>query len=515
MTQPARFSLFAEQHPVEQSQLNMVLNCSKPRPGRENIVRYGALVFQQDRLGRFFSHSITENKRVRVLILLLVFVCNLALAQSPEPPRAIALIPLDSRPATSSLPVAVGAVGGVRVVTPMAELLGNATRSADADAIRAWVEATQPTGMIVSLDALAYGGLVQSRSSTLTADEAWDRLWPVWLWHLSMPVSAFVVIPRHPDAVDRERNLEVIRRALDWAENGTLKHLYVTWDDALSGSPAPQEGETIRQQAEARGLNNVLVHPGADEVASTLVSRLILEQSRAKPRVRVRFSNPAASVRVIAYEGQPLTESFHQQARAVGFELVESGSRADLTLFVFNGGNPRTAALEVSRLQDQTPVALVDVEAVNRANTVLMQNVLISGAFARLASFAAWGTPGNNIGSALAHAALFVARGSSVASSSLLARSFVNDYLYSSLVRSTLRQTRQERDFANDDTRQALLERLRTGLNGFRLGAYRFSLEDAFFPWSRSFEISVRLRTILPTPICPPTCMDGQRSANR
>ncbi len=452
---------------------------------------------------------------MRVLILLLVFVCNLALAQSPEPPRAIALIPLDSRPATSSLPVAVGAVGGVRVVTPEANLLGNATRSADANAIRAWVEATQPAEMIVSLDALAYGGLVQSRSSTLTADEAWDRLWPVWLWHLSMPVSAFVVIPRHPDAVNRERNLNVIRRALDWAEDGTLKHLYVTWDDALSGSPAPQEGETIRRAAEARGLNNVLVHPGADEVASTLVSRLILERSRAKPRVRVRFSDPAASARIVAYEGQPLLESFRNQARAVGLEPVESGARADLTVFVFNGGNPRNAALEVSRLQDQTPVALVDVEAVNRANTVLVQNLLVSGAFARLASFAAWGTPGNNIGGALAQAALFAVRGSSVASSSLLARSFVNDYVYSSLVRSALRQTRTERDFANDDARQALLERLQTGLNGFRLGAYRFSLEDAFFPWSRSFEIGLQLRTILPTPICPPTCVDVKRSAGR
>ena len=447
---------------------------------------------------------------MRVLITFLIFVCNLALAQSPESPRAIALIPLDSRPATSSLPVAIGAVGGVRVVTPAAELLGNATRSADTDAIRAWVEATQPAGMIVSLDALAYGGLVQSRSSQITTDEAWDRLWPVWLWHLSAPVSAFVVIPRHPDAVDRERNLNVIRRALDWAEDGTLDHLYVTWDDALSGSPAPQEGEALRAEAEARGLKNVLVYPGADEAASTMVSKLVLETVRKRPRLRVRFSDPAAAARVINYEGQPLIESVQNQARAVGLEFVPDGP-ADVELYIFNGGDPRRATLEITRNQELLPVALVDVENVNRANVGLVRTLLTSGAFARLAAFGAWGTPGNNIGSALAQAALFITHGASIASSSLLARSFVNDYLYSSLVRSALRQTRTERDFANGETKAALMERLQTGLNGFRLGAYRFTLEDAFFPWSRSFEIGVQLRTISPTPVCPPTCVDGKR----
>lgn len=171
-------------------------------------------------------------------------------------------------------------------------MLGTAVKPADAPAIRGWLDTVQPSALIVSLDALAYGGLVQSRTSPISADAAWDNLWSAWFWHLSIPVYGFVVIPRAPDAVDRERNLEVIRRSLDWAADGTLQRLYVTWDDALAGSPAPLEGAKIRGEVESRGLKNVFVHPGADEVASALTASLMLERFKLKPKVRFKFSDP-------------------------------------------------------------------------------------------------------------------------------------------------------------------------------------------------------------------------------
>ncbi len=449
---------------------------------------------------QLFSSRITQNKIVRLFFLLIVFLSSITLAQS----NSIALVPLDSRPANVSLPVAIAASGNLEMVTPPLAMLGNAVQPADAQAIRTWLDTIQPSALIVSLDALAYGGLVQSRSSQISSDEAWNNLWAAWFWHLLSPVYAFVVIPRAPDAVDRNRNLELIRRALDWAADGTLQRLFITWDDALPGSPAPTEGAQIRAEVETRGLKNVFVHPGADEVASVLTASLLLERQNLRPSIRVKFSDPTAASSLIApYEGQTLVQSVHDQAIAIGLKPSET---ADLELYVFNGGDPRKAALEIGADQRRGLVALADVNAVNQTNPKLIQDLLASGGFSRLAGFAAWGTPGNNIGAALAQATMFAVYGESDASNAVLARGYVNDYLYSSLLRPKLRQGQLEANFANDNLRQELRSGLQTQLKSFRLGTTKFKVIDAYFPWLRSFEIGFNLESLKTSTACQPVC---------
>jgi Protein of unknown function (DUF4127) len=420
----------------------------------------------------------------------------------------VALVPLDSRPATSTLPGMIGAAGKLEVNVPNLEHLGNATRPTDAQAVLAGVDQADPITAIVSLDALAYGGLVQSRTSRITADDAWDKLWPVWLMHLSRQVWAFMVIPRFPDAVDRERNLSVIRRAIDWAEDGTITRLYIAWDDALSGSPAPAEGQALRDDVAKRGLNNVIVYPGADEVASVMVARLALDRAKLRPRVRVRFSDPDARTKIVPYEGQSLEESVTNQAQALGLEVTDAD--ADFEIYVYNGGDARKAGLEVTADQRRLPVALADVQSVNRANLTLAGDLVLTGAFADLAAFAAWGTPGNNIGTALSQGAMRALAGGNRAAYRLLAFEYANDYLYSSFVRAEIRQTRLESAFSAPDANSELYKRVSSRLGLLRLGGYVFTLEDAVFPWGRSFEARLSV-TDIPASLgdCPKkACVD-------
>ncbi len=423
-------------------------------------------------------------------------VVGAALASHTEPggtPSArttqsgrVSLVPLDSRPATSSLPGMVGAAGKLEVSLPDAASLGDANRPTDAQSVLASVERSDPVAAIVSLDALAYGGLVQSRSSRIAADQAWSNLWPVWLMHLSRRVWAFAVIPRHPDAVDRARNLDVIRRAIDWAEDGTLERLYIAWDDALPGSPATAEGQALREEVARRGLKNVKVYPGADEVASVMVARFALERARLKPRVRVRFSDPESRTKVVPYEGQSLEESVANQAQAVGLEVTED--RADFEIYVYNGGDARQSGLEITADQRRLPVALADVQSVNRANLTLASDLVGTGAFADLAAFSAWGTPGNNIGTALSQGAMRSLAGGNRAAYRLLAFEYANDYVYSSFTRAQMRKSRPEAAFGSPDANAELFARVNSSLGLLRLGGYMFSLEGASFPWGRSFE---------------------------
>lgn len=391
------------------------------------------------------------------------------------------LVPLDSRPATRVLPALIAGVGGKAVQVPGADLLGNAQRGADPAALAAWLNA-QPTDgpLVVALDAFAYGGLVQSRTSPLSVEEALARLQPVreWQARTGQPVYAFITLPREPDATNRERNLAVVREMIGWAREGVFRELHVTWDDALPGSPAPAEGAELAQAAPA----NVRVYPGADEVLAMLAARALAPTEKT---VRVEYSDPARAQGVIKYEGIPLTESAANHARASGFRVVDSGG-ADLTLFVYNGGDARQAAVRVSALLRRGPVAVADVAQVNLGNSRLWADLATLRQHANLRALAAWGTPGNNLGTALAHARLTLEGVDPFRQDALLAREYANDVIYSGEVRAALRKAIPEAEL-NTPAGQAKLLELARNYFPLRVGL-TYTLDDATLPWGRSFE---------------------------
>ncbi|SMB91880.1 DUF4127 family protein [Deinococcus hopiensis] len=410
-------------------------------------------------------------------------LCALLLASCAG---AQTLVPLDSRPATRQLPALIAGLGGARVHVPDAALLGNAERGADPAALAAWLGA-QPTDkpLIVALDAFAYGGLLQSRTSALSPQEALARVEPVreWQTRTGQPVYAFITLPREPGARDRARNLAVVREMIAWARAGAFRELHVTWDDALPGSPSPAEGAELAKTAP----ENVRVYPGADEVLALLVARAL---APAQKTVRVEYSNSAAAEAAVKYEGISLTQSAANHAAAGGFRLVESGV-ADLTLFVYNGGDARQAAVRVSSLLRKGPVAVADVAQVNLGNARLWRDLFTLRQHANLRALAAWGTPGNNLGTALAHARLTLEGANPVRQDALLAHEYANDVVYSTEVRAALRKAIPEKELNTPAGQAKLLELarqyfpLRVGLN--------YRLQDASLPWGRSFEWDFRL----------------------
>ncbi|MFT2718536.1 DUF4127 family protein [Deinococcus sp. A31D244] len=421
----------------------------------------------------------------RPVLLRTLSSLTLALGGALGGAHAQTLLPLDSRPATRVLPALIADLRGGAAHVPPASLLGNAQGGADPAALSAWLE-TQPKDgpLIAALDALAYGGLVQSRTSPLSAAEALARLEPLRTWtaRTGQPVYAFITLPREPDATNRERNLAVTRTLLDWARAGSFAQLHVSWDDALPGSPAPAEGAALAKEAPA----NVLVYPGADEVLSMLTARALAPQPAT---VTFEYSDPAAARQVMKYEGIPLTQSAVNHAQASGFTVQEAdqGGPADLTVFVFNGGDPRRAAVRVSRLLAAGPVTVADVEKVNLGNSRLWADLQTLRRTANLKALAAWGTPGNNLGTALAHAKLALSPGADpVRQDALLAREYANDVIYSADLRAALRKAIPEAQLTAPGTQDTLLNLARDAFP-LRLGG-TYTLQDATLPWGRSFE---------------------------
>lgn len=200
--------------------------------------------------------------------------------------------------------------------------------------------------------------------------------------------------------------------------------------------------------------------------------------------VRVEYSDPQAAQEVIKYEGIPLTQSAVNHAQGSGFKVVASGT-PDLTLYVFNGGDPRRGAVRVSSLLRRGPVAVADVEKVNLGNPRFWADLTTLRQTANLRSLAAWGTPGNNLGTALAHAKLSFGA-DPIRQDALLAREYANDVIYSSDVRALLRKRIPE-DKLNAPGTQAELLKLARTFFPLRVGN-EYTLKDAFLPWGRSFE---------------------------
>jgi hypothetical protein len=154
----------------------------------------------------------------------------------------------------------------------------------------------------------------------------------------------------------------------------------------------------------------------------------------------------------------------------------------------------RTSALRLSALLRKGPVALVDVAEVNKAASRLIDDTVTLQRFMNLEAFAAWGTPGNNLGSALAQAAMRSLKGDEDAQMRLLFRAYVNDYLYSTIVRPKIRALYDNAPLDTEVASAELLELLRGAFQPQRLSATQcLRIDNADFPWARSFEVRLEV----------------------
>ena len=368
-------------------------------------------------------------------------------------------VPLDNRPPNWS-PCNWG-----MAVCPPAELY-KGRDGADPAALAQWLLNTPGEQLVVSLDALVYGGLVQSRGSDISLDEAKSRFRALYAWKVKYQgkVLVFGVIPRHPDAVNRARNLELLRsiEGFDYAE--------APWDDALPGSPAIAEAATLP----------IPTRPGADEAGQVLLLRAI------KPglRVKVLYDDPKAAAQVTRYDGIPLEQSIKRLLVNAGALQIESNP--DLVLMVYTGVDPRQAVLTLLRGMRQAKVAVADIAKVNRGDSVLVRYLVGIGIYESLAAYAAWGTPANNLGAALAQGGLFLDRPQLRIPA--LAQSYL-EYLWGDVGRIWVRER-----FPEPLTLEAaryVFERLQREPTPV-FGAQRLVLRGLDFPWKRSFEASWR-----------------------
>lgn len=315
--------------------------------------------------------------------------------------RRIVALPVDGRPVVRAQVQSLVASADWELAMPAVAELGHLRRPAERDRLAAWLAQAAPgaSGFVLSLDMLAYGGLVPSRFIPDDLDALRQRLdllpalkaahpdapiyafaatmrisnndvneeekdyWAqygslIWRWSYLEDRSAMRgdpqdviaaraardAIPDHirEDYLDtRARNAALVEHALELVANGSIDRLVLPQDDTADYGFNIAERRRLERRVVELGLDErVAIYPGADEVMHTLCARMIGTLEGAAPLAfYLHCSDPGhvGSLRAL-YEDRPLLAAVASQVAAVGGRIAAAPDDADLVLAIHTSG---------------------------------------------------------------------------------------------------------------------------------------------------------------------------------
>ncbi|MHB9130322.1 MAG: DUF4127 family protein [Armatimonadota bacterium] len=319
----------------------------------------------------------------------------------------VVLLPLDDRPVNLADVCRLAAVAGERLVTPPAPLLGRFLHPGDPDGLLDWLAETLPHARlaILSLDMLAYGGLVASRTPVVTAEHALRRLARLReittrcpqlrllafnvimrltitgsdpetraagrdifrysilrdeverLGHSEQAAELAAVTSRIPSGLldaylqARARNHAVNRAAVSLLADGMLDFLALVQEDtAPAGLHVAEQQALVELAHRTAPPERWRLYAGTDEAGQTLLARGLLQEAGHPFPVTVRLRDTDAAEHPALYEDVPLCETVRRHVDAVGGMSTAEG----LTLGVHTFTVPQQDLFDVAALPAPT-----------------------------------------------------------------------------------------------------------------------------------------------------------------
>ena len=458
----------------------------------------------------------------------------------------IALIPIDNRPVCYCLPKQiVDITNEFELFLPPRELLGDLVKSADTKALMDWLENQKDCDFIIlSLDTIAYGGLVNSRRSNDPFEVVCQQLnklkdilsksrakifafssimrisnnnyneeekeyWSRWgkkifdwsyNFHSSQKNNDNECLRKHncistiiPNEIlddylaTRKRNFEINKIYLNWVYENILDFLVFSKDDCAKYGLNVMEAEELDQIIKNKNLNEkAIVKTGADEIPLTLLSRVFT--SEKKLRIFPRYTQPEFTNKISKYEDISVGESVNSQIELAGAKVAKSLDDADFELLVNNFKNEQgelvmdvfESGFAENFELDNIPTAIADILNANGADNEFVKT-LFEKDWSNIIGYAGWNTTGNTLGSVIAIAcATFF--GKKNLNKALFTR-FTDDWAYQANVRSKLKE---ENSFDTNAKMHPFVDKINQKLGTNYIPSY-------LYPWNRHFEIEVVL----------------------
>lgn len=462
--------------------------------------------------------------------------------------KKIAIIPIDNRPVCYQLPKMIADIdSNVQLILPPKNFLGGLKTSSNIVAIFDWLRKLKNIEcVVVALDTIAYGGLVNSRRCTESFEDILARVntFLEIIKNKNMKVYAFSSIMRisnnnineeekfywdkygkklfdysynlHksqitkeneaqskysciertiPDEIlydyirTRKRNYDINLYYLEKQKQGLFKKLIFSKDDCAKYGFNVKEANCIK-------LKGGTVKTGADEIPLTLMVSALYEDVEKKPKIFIDYANPATFHKISKYEDISVRECCIQQIQTAGAIVAEKESDSDIIMHVNNFekeqgdlmlGEPTKS--NSKRINYVKPFFVADIANANGAdNEFLDKNINMFNSLLFL-GYAGWNTTGNTLGSAISAALtkyLADAYSESAFKKLQLVR-LLDDWAYQANIRKKLKL-----ESKNLDSKILNNEMSNYTIKAKKIFNYNGKIKYSY-PWNRFFEIEVDL----------------------
>ena len=395
----------------------------------------------------------------------------------------IGFIPIDNRPVCYTLPKQIAETDeSLELYLPNRDWLGGLTKYADVEKILEWLKSLpELDALIVSLDTVAYGGLISSRRSADTFEMVKSRIlklkeilseknaqifafssimrisdnnineeekeyWSKWgkkIFNYSYCMDKYGSMCKKeiPDEIlqdyldTRKRNFEINKIYLEWQKQGFFNTLVFSKDDCAQYGLNVQEAKTLEKLGG-------FVKTGADEIPLSLLARAVNGVVNIAPV----FLEPDSKNLISNYEDVSIEKSVLSQIELAGCNAVES-SKADIILYVNNFVDKQgeivmgvnTEAFHGVWYKPDRPYMIADVRYANGSDNSFVEELFKTDLDTNFFGYSAWNTSANSLGSLICAAKIrFLAnRYNDKAFKKLQLVRFLDDWAYQANVRQT------------------------------------------------------------------------------
>lgn len=329
--------------------------------------------------------------------------------------KTILYVPQDDRPVDYEYTVSTAEAAGYQVLTPPAQYLSGMNFHGSPDKLMAWVDANagKADAMVLSIDSLVYGGLVDSRKHNLPMETLTARLEKVEALHKShknVPIYVFSTVMRSPWAggkgvepdyyltmgsdiyqlaslqakMDEEglnpqerndwfaimrrvpmeylqdwynrrrKNMSINYRLIDDARKGVFTYYSLGHDDNSVSTQSSLESKYLEMAGTGIPKTAFDSFPGADQLGLLLITRASNDFNNYHPKITVIYPLGGGEKTVPRYDGQAIGKTIASHVEAIGGTMVDN-ERPDLLLAV---NTPLTTSTTESANFENFPIML-------------------------------------------------------------------------------------------------------------------------------------------------------------
>jgi len=336
--------------------------------------------------------------RIEIVVLLLLMIMPAALA------KTILYVPFDDRPVSLSYPIDTVKAAKFDILTPPVEYLASRGKSGDSEQLWRWVmdNAGKADALVLSADALTYGGLVDSRThhfNQILLEWSLRRFNVLHGQNPKVPIYVFSTIMRSPSASAggveplyyekygpsifwltalqdkeevkgltaeetavmqaakdnipsedlkdwlerRNKNFQINAQLIDLTRQGVIQYLVLGRDDTSPFSQSHKEGRELGKLAAGLSADQYRSFPGADQLGMILLARAYNHLIAQVPSVEIRYMLGMAEATIPSYEDQPFGGTLADHVVAAGGKIRTAEKKTDLILAVNTPINGHTA----------------------------------------------------------------------------------------------------------------------------------------------------------------------------